>query len=86
MKNECLADTSRQQEIARSLGFLTDTELALLAGVRPTTLEAWRKRNTGPSYVYFGNQHLYPLDEVRAYLSERVRSGKERCESVANLL
>ncbi|WP_131189355.1 helix-turn-helix transcriptional regulator [Stutzerimonas kirkiae] len=84
MKREGFIDAIKQQEIARSLGFLTDTELALLAGVQETTLEAWRKRNTGPSYVYFGNQHLYPLDSVREYLAQRVRSGKRK--NVAEML
>jgi hypothetical protein len=86
MKGDGLIDVAKQQEIARSLGFLTGAELALLAGVQETTLEAWRKRSIGPNYVHFGNQPLYPLDAVREYLSARVRSEKPRALPIAELL
>ena len=60
----------KRQSIARVLGYLTTCELALLAGVKESTLDAWRKRKCGPAYVRLGNESLYPLDGVREYLSK----------------
>jgi len=61
-------DAGKRQEIARSLGFLTASELAILGGVKVTTLEAWRKRRQGPKYVQFGNEPLYPISGVKEFL------------------
>lgn len=58
----------RRQAIARSLGFLTAVEVALLAGVKSSTLESWRRRRTGPPYVQFGNEALYALSDVQTFL------------------
>lgn len=60
----------KRQGIARALGFLTAEEVALLAGVKASTLMSWRKRRTGPIYVQFGNEQLYLLEDVRAYLKQ----------------
>lgn len=65
-----VSDEEKRQEIARSLGFLTASELAILAGVKVETLEAWRKRRQGPSYVHFGNEPLYPLAGIRKFLED----------------
>ncbi|MNE44801.1 hypothetical protein D3C80_1390470 [compost metagenome] len=70
MKEMNVRDECKRQDIARALGFLTASELALLAGVKETTLEAWRKRNTGPSYVRLGNEPLYPLEGVKLFLTQ----------------
>lgn len=65
-------DEAKRQKIARELGFLTASEVALLAGVKESTLCAWRKRNSGPAYVQFGNEPLYSLESLRVFLVERV--------------
>lgn len=65
-------DEAKRQKIARELGFLTVSEVALLAGVKESTLGAWRKRNSGPAYVKFGNDPLYSLESLRVFLVERV--------------
>ena len=53
-------DSARIRELAQGLNVLTDDDFALLAGVKPSTTEAWRKRGTGPSYVLLGNRYFYP--------------------------
>ena len=68
MQARHVSDEEKRQEIARSLGFLTASELAILASVKIETLEAWRKRRQGPIYVHFGNEPLYPLAGVRSFL------------------
>lgn len=70
MVNEPNFNIEKRQEIARSLGFLTASELAILGGVKVTTIEAWRKRRQGPKYVQFGNEPLYPISGVKAFLDE----------------
>jgi hypothetical protein len=37
------------------------------------TVEAWRKRHTGPDYVLIGNTFLYPRDTLKEFLQSRVR-------------
>lgn len=68
-----LANEEKRQNIARALGFLTVSELAILAGVKESTLEAWRKRNVGPVHVRLGNEPLYPLDGVRDFLVQSTK-------------
>ncbi len=70
MVNEPNFNIEKRQEIARSLGFLTASELAILGGVKVTTIEAWRKRRQGPKYVQFGNEPLYPISGVKEFLDE----------------
>ncbi|WP_139213957.1 hypothetical protein [Pseudomonas guineae] len=70
MVNEPNFNIEKRQEIARSLGFLTASELAILGGVKVTTIEAWRKRRQGPKYVQFGNEPLYPINGVKEFLDE----------------
>lgn len=70
MVNEPDLNIQKRQEIARSLGFLTASELAILGGVKVTTIEAWRKRRQGPKFVQFGNEPLYPISAVKAFLDE----------------
>lgn len=68
-----LSNEEKRQNIARALGFLTVSELAILAGVKESTLEAWRKRNVGPVYVRLGNEPLYPLTGVRDFLVQSTK-------------
>lgn len=68
MQAEKIASDEKRQGIARSLGFLTAGELAILAGVKTSTLEAWRKRKQGPKHIQFGNEPLYPMCEVKRFL------------------
>lgn len=66
-------DQGQRQSIARLLGFLTASEVALLAGIKESTLEAWRKRKKGPSYVWFGREPLYSVEDVRMFLQREKR-------------
>lgn len=70
MVSEPDLNIEKREEIARSLGFLTASELAILGGVKVTTIEAWRKRRQGPKYVQFGNEPLYPISGVKEFLDE----------------
>lgn len=53
--------------------FLTQEDVAELAAVSLTTVESWRKHNSGPAYVKFGRAFLYPTDQLAAFLLERMR-------------
>lgn len=59
--------------LAQSLDCITDQDLQRLAGVKPSTMEAWRKRGIGPDYILFGKQYLYPRAAVAAYLQSLIR-------------
>lgn len=60
-------------KIARELGFFTEQEVMLIAGVKAETLEYWRKKGKGPEYIYFGTSFLYPAKHLDAYLHELVK-------------
>lgn len=66
-------DSARIRELAQGLNVLTDDDFALLAGVKPSTTEAWRKRGTGPSYVLLGNRYFYPRVAVAEFLTAKTR-------------
>ena len=63
----------RIRELAESLDCLVEDDLELLAGVKASTSEAWRKRGTGPAFVRLGNTFLYPRSALRAFLAGQVR-------------
>lgn len=63
--------------IARDMAFLTQEDVAELAAVSLTTVESWRKHNSGPAYVKFGRASLYPTDKLVAFLQERMCDREE---------
>jgi hypothetical protein len=60
-------------ELARLLDCFTEGDLCKLADATPMTVEAWRKRHTGPDYVLIGNTFLYPREPLKEFLLSRVR-------------
>lgn len=62
------------ERLAREVGCLTENAMGTLARVKPETLEAWRKRGIGPPYARVGKVPLYPIEDVRRWISERVRA------------
>lgn len=64
----------RLRNLADRLDYLLETDLMLLAKATASTVEAWRKRGTGPAYVLIGNRYLYPREAVMQFLAERARS------------
>ncbi|MBX3601125.1 MAG: helix-turn-helix domain-containing protein [Rubrivivax sp.] len=70
---ETTKDDPAVAELARSLDCFTEADLCRLAGAKPTTVEAWRKRHTGPDYVLIGNAFLYPRESLKEFLRSRVR-------------
>lgn len=64
---------SRIRELAESLDCIVEDDLELLAGIKPSTSEAWRKRGTGPAYVLLGNTYLYPRPALRDFIAGQVR-------------
>jgi hypothetical protein len=70
---ETTKDDPAVAELARSLDCLTEADLCRLADAKPSTVEAWRKRHTGPDYVLIGNTFLYPRAPLKEFLQARVR-------------
>lgn len=58
----------RLRAIADKLDCLTETDMMLLGKLSQSTVEAWRKRGTGPAYILLGNRYLYPRKAVAKYL------------------
>ncbi|MBK5519763.1 hypothetical protein [Pseudomonas sp. TH10] len=77
MQADEIVEHEKHQEIARALGFLTVGDLAVLADVKISTLEAWRKRKQGPQHIQFGNNPLYPIFEVKRFLEALYSKGQE---------
>ncbi|MBJ2240624.1 hypothetical protein [Pseudomonas sp. MF6768] len=59
---------ARRNTLANELGFMTEDQVALLAMVKQTTVEDWRKRGNGPSYTRFGSAYFYDINDVRDHL------------------
>jgi len=60
--------------LARLVNCLDEHEFATLAGVKVSTLDAWRKRGKGPRYVLLGKNYLYPIAAVESHLASRVKT------------
>ena len=58
----------RLRTLADKLDCLTESDIMLLGKLSHSTVEAWRKRGTGPAYILLGNRYLYPRKSVAKYL------------------
>ena len=58
----------RLRALADKLDCLTESDIMLLGKLSQSTVEAWRKRGTGPAYILLGNRYLYPRKSVAKYL------------------
>lgn len=61
-------------DLARLVNCLDEHGFATLAGVKVSTLDAWRKRGKGPEYVLLGRNYLYPIKAVESHLSSLVKT------------
>ncbi len=68
------ADDSRLRELAEALGCLTEADFQLLAQATKNTVDAWRRRGTGPAYARIGNRIFYPREAVAELIRSRVRA------------
>lgn len=68
------SNEEQTRELAHSLGCITGSDLRALAGITEKTEEAWRKRGTGPAYILFGNEYLYPRQAVAEHLATLTRA------------
>lgn len=64
-------------ELARQVDCFAEVEIATLAGVKQSTLEAWRKRGKGPDYVLLGCNYLYPRKSVEEFLKSLLKNRSE---------
>lgn len=60
--------------LAKLVDCFDEEGFAKLAGVKLSTLDAWRKRGKGPDYVLLGCNYLYPIAGVQRHLSSLVRT------------
>lgn len=60
--------------LAQMVGCLDEHGVATLAGVKPSTLEAWRKRGKGPAYVRLGSNYLYPIVALTDFITTKVKA------------
>lgn len=73
-----LAAMARIRETAAKLDCIVEDDFELLAGIKPSTAEAWRKRGTGPAYVLLGNTYLYPVASLREFIAEKAKEPRWR--------
>lgn len=71
--NVTTPDPARISALAVSLDFIPEPDFCALAGITPTTAEAWRKRHKGPAYVLLGRNYYYPRQAVADYLQTLIR-------------
>lgn len=69
-------ERERLRALADRLDCLTEEDFQLLADATPGTVEAWRKRNQGPSYIRLGNRYFYPRTAVADFMQSRTRERK----------
>jgi hypothetical protein len=60
--------------LAKLVDCFDEEGFAKLAGVKLSTLDAWRKRGKGPDYVLLGCSYLYPIAGVQRHLASLVRA------------
>ena len=68
-----IIEIDRVRGMAESLDCFIEEDFQQLAGATANTVEAWRKRGTGPSYIRLGNRYLYPRKAVAKHLESITR-------------
>lgn len=51
---------------------VNEKEAAAIVGVSVRTLQAWRQRGTGPSYIKLGAKVAYPVAFLREYIAAQM--------------
>lgn len=68
-----LKSTARVADGAPAL--LTENEAARFLGFSPRTLQTWRVRGTGPSFIRVSKRCVrYTMDDLEAWITENRRS------------
>lgn len=75
-------ETERIRSMAEGLDCLIEEDFQLLAGATANTIEAWRKRGQGPSYILLGNRYLYPRKAVVKHLESLTRERSTNCKGL----
>jgi hypothetical protein len=80
-----LVDEARDaaDELALTVGCLTENQLALLTGCFPKTLQVWRKEGKGPSWVRLGNEVFYPKAPLQRWLEQQAQEKAPRSVEVS---
>lgn len=73
MKVESGQDRTVVREMAARLDCFLEEDFRELASATASTVEAWRKRGTGPAYIRVGNRVLYPRAAVAVFLESKTR-------------
>ena len=69
-------------QTANSDALLTEMEAAHALSLSSRTLQAWRIRNVGPSYVRVGRAIRYRLNDLRQWVVDQtVNPASDRCAS-----
>lgn len=79
------ADAIQATNLARLVDCFDEEGFAKLAGVKLSTIDAWRKRGKGPQYILLGRNYLYPIAAVQSYISGLVRTRNTLDPSLATL-
>lgn len=61
------------RELAHSMDCLTEEEVQTLTGWKDSTIDAYRKRGKGPSYIRIGKNFIYPRSGISAFLSSHTK-------------
>ena len=64
----------RVRHMAERLDCLIEEDFQLLANATPKTVEAWRKRGLGPSYIRLGKSYLYPIKGLAEHLESLTKT------------
>ena len=67
------AEATTVTNLAKMVECFDEEGFAKLAGVKLSTLDAWRKRGKGPEYILLGRNYLYPIPSVQRHLASLVR-------------
>ncbi|WP_073267818.1 helix-turn-helix domain-containing protein [Pseudomonas punonensis] len=62
---------NERNALAKTLGLMTENDLALIADVSVETIDDWRRRGNGPTYSTIGRAYYYDIADVRDFIISR---------------
>jgi hypothetical protein len=76
---------SEETSKVRKALLLETVDVAVELGLSPRTLEGWRRRGEGPSYIKVGRLVKYRPEDIEAYKAAQLRANLPLPGKTANL-
>ena len=63
---------ARAALLRNQMGIMSETDLAILVDMKPSSIANWRAEKTGPDFCKLGRYTFYRLEDVKEWIDSQV--------------